>query len=324
MGVVLSAGAPMGERKNNLGTKGSATPPENHLRNHRVRFYVAFLIISLFGAVPCANAQQDPFDAVASDVAAAVAKASRKHNLVPKVLVADFSEAKGDPTALGPDLAQQFFLSLQAHARNFTLADRDKYLRDLVADKLTPESYQSPDNMKCYALELNAAFIVTGELEDSPDKVVVGIKVTRMDEHKVIFAAPVSLDFTPAMRQLLNQEPPVFASADSVPSSVHIHGSDRVPEAGKKGYSMPTCVYCPNATFTDEAVREKRQGTLVVSVWVGADGLAHEVSVLRGLACGFNKQAVDAVRRWKFRPATGPGGQPADVIASVEVSFRLY
>jgi TonB family protein len=288
-----------------------------------MRFFAALLIFSVIGALPCAKAQQSPFDAVASDAAAAIAKASRKHPDA-TVLVADFSEGKGHPTVLGSDLAEQFFLSLRTHAQNFGFADRDRYLHQLAADKLSPESYQSPDNMKCYASELAAEFIVTGELEDSSGNVVVGIKVTRMDGHKAIFDRQISLDLTPGMRELLEKEPPALAPSNSTRSATDIQTRARVPGAGAKGYSMPSCVYCPNPRFSDAAVKEKRQGTVLMTVRIGADGLVEDVSVLRGLACGFNRQAMDAVRSWRFRPATGPDGQPAEVTTTVEVTFRLY
>jgi TonB family protein len=326
MGVVLSAGASMGERKNNLGTKGSATPPENHLRNHRVRFYVAFLIISLFGAVPCANAQQDPFDAVASDVAAAVAKASRKHNLAPKVLVVDFSETKGFPTALGPDLARQFFLSLQAHSQNFTFPDRDDYLHQFAADKLTAESYANSNTFKCYTPVHDVAFIVTGEMKDLPDAIVIKIKTIQVKGSKVIFQQQVNLPITSAMQQFLTPGPGVAGSSGSDrPEMMDFPSHARVPKASANGhYSMPVCTVCRNPSFPPVAVGVRFQGTVMLNIRIGADGRVLEVALLRGLPCGLNNAAIEAVRSWKFRPAQGPDGQPAEVGAQVEVTFRLY
>jgi len=45
----------------------------------------------------------------------------------------------------------------------------------------------------------------------------------------------------------------------------------------------------------------------------------------RGSALGFglDDQAVDAVRRWVFSPAT-KNGEPVDVRINVEVNFKLY
>jgi len=288
-----------------------------------MRYFVALLVFSLIGVAPCANAQQDPLDAAAAEVAAAIAKASRKHPDA-KVLVADFSETKGYPSALGPELARQFSLSLQAGARNFSFADLDEYSRQLAADKLSAPSYEDPKTMRCYASVLDAAFVVTGEMEDLPDTVALWIKVTRIKNRKLIFDERVSLPLTPVMEQLFTEVPEVFASANSNRSTVDSPGPASFPIAGVKGYSMPSCVYCPNPRFSDVAVKEVFQGTVVINVRIGVDGRAEDVTIVRGVPCGLNRQAIDAVRQWRFRPATGPDGLPAEVMAPVEVTFRLY
>lgn len=286
--------------------------------------FVALLMFSLVGAVPCANAQQSPLDAAATDVAAAIAKAAGKYNSDAQVLVADFSETKGYPSALGADLARKFFLSLEAHARNFSFTDRDEYLSRLSADRISAQLYKIPETMKCYAFELGSAFVVTGELDDLEDKVVVRIKVTRIENRKLIFDKRVSLQLTPGMEQLLKEVPEPFVSSNSNSSAADLPGHAGVPTGGKNGYSLPSCIHCPNPHFSDAAVKQQFQGTIAIKVLIGADGLLEDASILRGLPCGLNKQAIDAVRRWRLRPATGPGGQPAEVTTEVEITFRLY
>lgn len=288
-----------------------------------MRCFATLLMFTLIGASPCAKAQQGPLDAVAADVAAAITKAAGKHTSDAQVLVADFSETKGYPSALGPDLARQFFLSLQAHARNFSFADRDEYLRRLSADRISAQSYEIPETMKCYAFELGSAFAVTGELDDLEDKVVVWIKVTRIENRKLIFDKRVSLPLTTAMEQLLKEVPEPFAS-NSNRSAADLPGHAGVPTGGKNGYSLPACIHCPNPHFSDAAVKQQFQGTIAIKVLIGTDGLVEDASILRGLPCGLDKQAIDAVRRWRLRPATGPDGQPAEVTTDVEITFRLY
>jgi hypothetical protein len=292
-------------------------------RTTNMRYVVALLICTFIGAVPCAKAQQDPLDAAAAEAAAAIAKAAGKHTSDAQVLVADFSETKGYPSALGSDLARQFFLSLQAHARNFSFADRDEYLRRLSADRISAQSYEIPETMKCYAFELGSAFAVTGELDDLEDKVVVWIKVTRIENRKLIFDKRVSLPLTTAMEQLLKEVPEPFASNSNRPAA-DLPGHVGVPAGGKNGYSLPACIHCPNPHFSDAAVKQQFQGTIVMNVRIGLDGRAHDLAIVRGLPCGLNGHAVDAVRRWNFRPANGPDGQPAEVTTVVEITFRLY
>ena len=53
-----------------------------------------------------------------------------------------------------------------------------------------------------------------------------------------------------------------------------------------------------------------------------ARGQVQNVSVTHGLGLGLDERAIDAVRHWKFRPASR-NGKPAVSSALVEVSFRL-
>jgi TonB family protein len=289
-----------------------------------MRYLAALLLFRLIVSLPCAKAQKSPLDAEAADAAAAIAKASRKHEPAPKVLVADFVETRGHKTALGADLARQFFLSLQTHARNFTFADRDEYLHKFAADMVAPQSYDDLDTMRCVASDLAADFVVTGELDDLPDTVAVWIRVSRVEDRKLIFDKRVSLPLTPAMEQLLRQAPEALASSNSNGSAAGLPDRDRAPAGGANGYSQPACIYCPNPQFSDAAVKQKLQGTVVMNVRIGLDGRAHDLAIVRGLPCGLNGQAIDAVRRWNFRPANGPDGQPAEVTTVVEITFRLY
>ena len=182
-----------------------------------MRYLAALLIFSLIGAIPRATAQQDPLDATAAEVAAAIAKAAGKHNSDAQVLVADFSETKGHPTALGPDLARQFSLSLQAHAKNFILSDRDKLLRQLAADKLSAESFANPNTLKCYSPAQAAEFAVTGEMNDMPDAVVIAIKTFRIKGGKVIFEKQVTVQITPSMQDYSRRDLRQLALEAQVP-----------------------------------------------------------------------------------------------------------
>jgi TonB family protein len=289
-----------------------------------MRYFPVVLIFSLLGIAPCAQAQQNPFDEVAADAAAAIAKLIGTHSLHGKVLVADFVETRGHPTALGGDLAEQFGSSLQTYARNYTIVNRDEYLRLFAADKLSKELYEDPATIRCYASALDAAFVVTGELDDLEDKVVVWVKVTRIVDRERIFDKRLSLPLSPSIERLLRQVPAELESSNSDRSTPDLSVNVGVPTGGKNGYSLPVCLYCPLATFSDEAVKEKIQGTVLMSVRVGADGFIKGMEVVHGLPCGLNQQAIDSVRTWRMRPATGPNGEPAEVIVQIETTLRLY
>jgi len=96
------------------------------------------------------------------------------------------------------------------------------------------------------------------------------------------------------------------------------------PEAATRGYSALACLYCPQAQFSDDAVKTKYEGTVFLSIIVTADGRVAEVHVSRGLGMGLDEKAVEAVRKWRFTPSVGPDGKAAVVRAIVEVHFHLY
>ncbi|HVB33879.1 MAG TPA: energy transducer TonB [Patescibacteria group bacterium] len=95
------------------------------------------------------------------------------------------------------------------------------------------------------------------------------------------------------------------------------------PSAGVGGYGEPVCLYCPNPTFSDQAVKVKYQGTVLLRFVVTASGTTRDVQVIRSLGLGLDQKAIAAVRAWRFKPALGPNGKPATVIMMAEISFRL-
>ena len=56
---------------------------------------------------------------------------------------------------------------------------------------------------------------------------------------------------------------------------------------------------------------------------VSADGRATNIRVVHALGMGLDEKAIDAVKRWKFKPAM-QDGKPVAVQMAVEVAFRLY
>lgn len=95
-----------------------------------------------------------------------------------------------------------------------------------------------------------------------------------------------------------------------------------VPQAGKNGFTIPLCVFCPVPPFPDGAFDPKFQGKVILSAIIARDGRAHDIRIAKHLSRDFDKQAARTIRNvWRFKPATGPDGKPAAVHVLVEVSF---
>jgi len=89
------------------------------------------------------------------------------------------------------------------------------------------------------------------------------------------------------------------------------------------GVSDPVLLYAPDPEFSDEARRAKYQGICVVGLIVDAQGNPQDVHVVRPLGMGLDEKAMEAVRLYKFKPATFHG-RPVPVKINIEVNFRIY
>lgn len=87
--------------------------------------------------------------------------------------------------------------------------------------------------------------------------------------------------------------------------------------------SPPRVIFHPDPIFSPEARQSKYQGTVMLSAIVAADGSVQSACAMHSLGYGLDKQAVDAVRRWKFEPATLEG-KPMAAEIMIEVDFHLY
>lgn len=89
------------------------------------------------------------------------------------------------------------------------------------------------------------------------------------------------------------------------------------------GVTPPSVKYRKDPEYSKEARKAKYQGTCLLWLIVDANGNPREVKVTRALGKGLDEKAIEAVKKWKFEPAT-KDGQPVAVEINVEVTFRLY
>jgi TonB family protein len=88
------------------------------------------------------------------------------------------------------------------------------------------------------------------------------------------------------------------------------------------GVTPPRLLKEVRAQYTDEARRANLSGEVVLEIVVRRDGSVGDVRILQRLGSGLDQRAVDAVRQWRFAPATLKG-TPVDVIVEVGVEFKL-
>ena len=83
----------------------------------------------------------------------------------------------------------------------------------------------------------------------------------------------------------------------------------------------PIVVYTAEAEFSQQAREAKYSGIVSVYLWVDKDGKPSHIRVVRGAGMGLDEKAVEAVRQYRFKPAT-LDGQPVTVDMYVDVSFH--
>jgi periplasmic protein TonB len=88
------------------------------------------------------------------------------------------------------------------------------------------------------------------------------------------------------------------------------------------GIMAPRVLKEVKAEYTEEARRAGITGEVVLEIVVRRDGSVSDVRLLRGLSGGLNERAIQAVRQWRFAPATRLGAA-VDVIVEVAVEFEL-
>jgi len=92
---------------------------------------------------------------------------------------------------------------------------------------------------------------------------------------------------------------------------------------GLNGVTHPIPIITPEAEFSDEARRQKYQGSCTISVVIDAQGDPQNARVVQPIGMGLDEKALAAVMRYRFKPAK-KDGTPVAVRISVVVNFRLY
>ena len=89
------------------------------------------------------------------------------------------------------------------------------------------------------------------------------------------------------------------------------------------GVSAPVVLFAPEPEFSEEARKAKVAGNVLVYLQVDSSGRPTHVRVLRGIGLGLDEKAMEAVRQYKFKPAT-ENGHPVAVEMNVEVNFQIF
>ena len=123
-----------------------------------------------------------------------------------------------------------------------------------------------------------------------------------------------------------------FRCAGNSPDSPHgteaitsTRGADppnHVYKADAEGVTHALVLFQVEPEYTEQARKAKVNGVVLVQFVIDERGKPQNIQVTQGIGMGLDQKAVQAIRKWKFKPAE-KDGKPVATIAHAQVNFRL-
>jgi TonB family protein len=88
------------------------------------------------------------------------------------------------------------------------------------------------------------------------------------------------------------------------------------------GVTLPTVVREVHPEYTPEAQAQRIEGTVLLVAVVLTNGAVDSITVDRSLDMGLDRQAVNALKQWEFKPGE-KDGKPVAVRIHVLMNFTL-
>jgi len=249
-------------------------------------------------------------DLAISKLAAGIAKPLQKSR-AKKVVVADLLGPDGQKHPAGRYLAVRLSESLQKEYPKLEVIERPKQEAGSNDGGDPEDKGVALEKAKDWARKLGANVVITGSLAKISQGIGVSLSaVSSQGSERMFGQANGLIPFTDQIAGL---------SPDSIPEA-----KGGILRAGVGGTGVPTCIYCPAPEYTDEARSAKLEGAVTLLIVVNLQGRAENISVVKGPGHGLEENAIKAVKKWKFKPATGADGNPVAVIVPIEVTYRWY
>ncbi|HTC95750.1 MAG TPA: energy transducer TonB [Terriglobales bacterium] len=153
-------------------------------------------------------------------------------------------------------------------------------------------------------------------------KVQLDIKLdgAQMDEQTVTSA--MQKIFLTRKDDLDSLIPDAWRAADFSPAEHEITTIKKDAASPEENVSAPKPIHTPDPGYSEAARTRRIQGVLTLWVVVDEKGNVARIRINQCLGGGLDKEAVQAVSHWKFKPAL-KNGQPIAVQLNVAVTFHL-
>jgi TonB family protein len=132
--------------------------------------------------------------------------------------------------------------------------------------------------------------------------------------------SPVDLAHVPISRAAHSSKADDAVPLCPVPFNDSLETNGVVP-IGPNGVRPPKLVHSVEVPFSDEAAGLKGVGDVaLLGLIVDADGIPKDICLVRSVGYGLDANAYNAVRQYKFDPAT-KNGKPVPTRVTIEVDF---
>ncbi|HME00301.1 MAG TPA: TonB family protein [Terriglobia bacterium] len=158
--------------------------------------------------------------------------------------------------------------------------------------------------------------IETAGLDFTPtDEFLDTLQIAGADEavRAAVGSLAPSKSHAPANFSAASRQPETARQVDNEKDRIYQAGEDITPPKG---------IYTPAAPYTEQARRQRIEGTVALDIIVEPSGNVSDLKVAESLDPGLDASAVKTVRNWRFEPATRDG-RAARVAVHVEISFKL-
>jgi TonB family protein len=267
------------------------------------------LVVFVAWSLCCAQITSAQFSKL-DDLASEITKEVKR--LKPQlVAVVDFRQPSGSTMPQSHYFAWILSNYLEQHGKKkFAVAEHRAFDEDLARLHIPPESLVLGAAFRSAASHVGADVLITGTIEKRQNAYVLQATVLQVSNEKSLATFAQTIEVNDFLESFVTP----------FPQGVERTGRN----GGLKGVKLPSCVYCPDPSYNDLARSKNLQGSCVLEVLISANGDLQQIRPLRLLGYGLDEQAFNAIKKWKFKPATREDGTPVATIVPVEVTFRLY
>jgi TonB family protein len=269
-----------------------------------LRLLLALLLT--LAAVPGAHSQDHP---AVGDLASQIAVAMEQLS-VKSVVVFEFTGPDTYVTPVGGMLADDLSDVLARSSSKFKVIDRIRAVKALESNRLAPEITADQEVAAWIAQGIGADVALVGRLSSEGGNILLTIDCLLAKEGKSLKSFQSTFPLTDKWKAdlAINIDPDSAVSATL--------GNQK-----NQGTSFAQCTSCPPPQFPPAARKLSTHRTVILEVVIGTDGKARDIRVLKTEDQGFSVAAIQAIQKWRFKPARSTKGAPMETRAPIELNF---